>query len=227
MALIAVIGKHWLTVTQEDGIRRLDNPEDLVRIEIATALERNIRVIPVLVGGACMPRSQDLPESLAPLARRNAIEIPDSVFHQALERLVEVLKNNAGTPSHSSVRRPAPQNEWLKVVLSAVGLRSRLDSSSPLAQVSLWRRWLLLYWPYSFAGCWIFRPVFFLGALYTTIAFGAGVMGHLTTVEDWLILAGATLVSWLAWHAAFWCDERALRRRSLPRSSPQLERKGN
>jgi hypothetical protein len=49
--LIAVIGKRWLIFPDEEGGRRLDNPEDFVRIEIATALKRNIRVIPVLVGG--------------------------------------------------------------------------------------------------------------------------------------------------------------------------------
>ena len=51
-ALIAVIGKEWQRVVDGSGRRRLENPEDLVRLEIATALSRNIRVIPVLVQGA-------------------------------------------------------------------------------------------------------------------------------------------------------------------------------
>src|SRR5207248_1830841 len=50
--LIAVIGKHWLTASDEEGKRRLDHPEDFVRIEIGTALKRGIQVIPVLVEGA-------------------------------------------------------------------------------------------------------------------------------------------------------------------------------
>ena len=50
-ALIAVIGKRWLTSSDQKGKRRLDNPEDFVRLEVATALKRNIRVIPVLVDG--------------------------------------------------------------------------------------------------------------------------------------------------------------------------------
>jgi len=58
--LIAVIGKQWLTVVDEHGWPRLDNPEDFVRLESQTALERKIRVIPALVAGASMPRSQDL-----------------------------------------------------------------------------------------------------------------------------------------------------------------------
>src|SRR6185437_1218686 len=56
--LVAVIGNRWLTITEENGNRRLDNPRDFVRIEIAKALERGIRVIPVLVAGASMPRGR-------------------------------------------------------------------------------------------------------------------------------------------------------------------------
>ncbi len=49
--LVAVIGKQWLTVTDANGRRRLDNPEDFIRLEVGTALDRGIRVIPVLVRG--------------------------------------------------------------------------------------------------------------------------------------------------------------------------------
>jgi hypothetical protein len=58
--LIAVSGKAWLTSCDQEGQRRLDNPEDFVRLEIATALKRGIRVIPVLVDDAWMPQSRDL-----------------------------------------------------------------------------------------------------------------------------------------------------------------------
>lgn len=54
-ALVAVIGERWLTITDEYGRRRLDNPEDFVRLEIEAALTRGVRVIPVLVNGAGMP----------------------------------------------------------------------------------------------------------------------------------------------------------------------------
>ena len=59
--LIAVIGKGWLSSCDQEGKRRLDNPDDFVRIEIATALKREIRVIPVLVDGTSMPRSTTFP----------------------------------------------------------------------------------------------------------------------------------------------------------------------
>ncbi len=78
--LVAVIGRDWLQASDTSGARRLDDPADLVRLEIATALERDIRVIPVLVQGAQMPLATDLPEGLTALARRNSIEVSDNRF---------------------------------------------------------------------------------------------------------------------------------------------------
>src|SRR5271165_46551 len=89
--LIAVIGAHWLTSTDEQGGRRLDNPEDFVRMEIATALRRDIRVIPVLVDGASMPRSTDLPDDLKGLVRRNALQISQTSFSGDCQRLVAAI----------------------------------------------------------------------------------------------------------------------------------------
>jgi TIR domain len=79
--LLAVIGTRWLTVTEQNGARRLDNPGDFVRNEIGKALERGIRVIPVLVGGAIMPRADELPDDLRALSERQAVDIRDSHFH--------------------------------------------------------------------------------------------------------------------------------------------------
>ena len=89
--LVAVIGTRWLTVTEANGTRRLDNPHDFVRLEIAKALERGIRVIPVLVDGASMPNAQDLPEDLRPLSERQAVDIRDSHFHADAQQLLQVL----------------------------------------------------------------------------------------------------------------------------------------
>lgn len=73
-ALLAVIGPHWLG-PQGDGRRRIDNPEDWVRVEIETAISRGVRVIPVLVYGAKMPTASELPESLQGLARKQTVEL--------------------------------------------------------------------------------------------------------------------------------------------------------
>lgn len=65
--LLALIGRDWPTITDSRGRKRLDNPEDFVRIEIEAALQRDIRVVPVLVDGASLPYADDLPPSLQPL----------------------------------------------------------------------------------------------------------------------------------------------------------------
>ena len=96
--LLAVIGPRWLTVTDRNGRRRLDDPDDLVRKEIAAALRRGIRVVPVLVGGAIMPSSDDLPDDLKALTRRHAHELSDSRWDYDLQRLVAVLEQQEGRP---------------------------------------------------------------------------------------------------------------------------------
>ena len=87
--ILVVIGPHWLEAKDENGGRRLDNPDDFVAIEIATALARNIRVIPVLVDGARMPKAGELPDSLKALARRQAVEVRQLHFGRDAEALVE------------------------------------------------------------------------------------------------------------------------------------------
>ena len=93
--LLAVIGRQWLTSTDPQGQRRLDNPEDFVRLEIVTALERRIRVIPVLVGGASMPRSTELPDVLQPFARCQAFVVGDR-FDPDIDRLIKELEKILG-----------------------------------------------------------------------------------------------------------------------------------
>jgi formylglycine-generating enzyme required for sulfatase activity len=78
-------------VTNDAGHGRLHDPEDFVHIEIRTALNRKIRIIPALVGGARMPTVQDLPAPLTPLARRQAVEITDINFRHCVSRLIEGL----------------------------------------------------------------------------------------------------------------------------------------
>jgi hypothetical protein len=89
--LLALIGDRWLTITDDQGKRRLDDPNDFVRLEIEAALERNVRVIPILVDGARMPRADDVPPSLAKLVRRQALELSPARFDFDTSRLVRVL----------------------------------------------------------------------------------------------------------------------------------------
>src|SRR5581483_8806870 len=90
-ALLAVIGPHWLAAADSKGKRRLDDPHDYVRIEIASALKRDIPVIPVLIDDAEMPAEADLPEDLAPLARRHALELRHTRFASDADAIVSAL----------------------------------------------------------------------------------------------------------------------------------------
>jgi Bacterial extracellular solute-binding proteins, family 5 Middle/TIR domain len=89
--LIAVIGKNWNSSADKHNRRRLDDLDDFVRIEIEAALQRGIRVIPVLVDGATMPSREDLPDSLQRLRRRQAVEISHNRFDSDVERLIRAL----------------------------------------------------------------------------------------------------------------------------------------
>jgi len=91
--LLAVIGDRWLTITDTAGKRRIDGMNDFVRLEIETALELGARVIPILIDGAKMPRADDLPASIAGLARRQALELSPNRLDFDLRRLLEALNN--------------------------------------------------------------------------------------------------------------------------------------
>jgi len=92
-ALIAVIGRDWLAPAR-DGSRRLDDPEDWVRLEIANALARRIRVVPVLVEGASMPSAAELPEDLQALARRHAVELSETAWGPQVNQLIDALERS-------------------------------------------------------------------------------------------------------------------------------------
>jgi formylglycine-generating enzyme required for sulfatase activity len=117
--LIAVIGSRWLTSSDRRGKRRLDIPEDLVRLEIATALKRGIRVVPVLVEGATMPEAGELPDDLKALVRRNALEIDHSRFNTDSERLITAIERALGKAAE---QREREENERL-----AAQQQERLD----------------------------------------------------------------------------------------------------
>ena len=88
-------------------MRRLDAPGDFVRLEIAKALERGVRVIPVLVSGAAMPRAGDLPEALRPLAVHQAIDVRDAHFHADANQLIDLLQGTVPGPGRADVAEEA------------------------------------------------------------------------------------------------------------------------
>ena len=90
--LLAVIAPNWLNARDDDGSRRLDNPHDFVRIEIAAALQRSIPVIPILLDGAKVPKANQLPKELEELSLRNGLDIRHASFHNDVDRLIRGLK---------------------------------------------------------------------------------------------------------------------------------------
>jgi hypothetical protein len=90
--LLAVIGPRWLEAADEAGDRRLDDPNDFVRVEIAAALQRDIPVIPILLDGTKIPRADRLPEDLKHLSRRNGLDVRQASFHLDVGRLIRELK---------------------------------------------------------------------------------------------------------------------------------------
>lgn len=90
-AVIVLIGPNWLTATDAQGQRRLDDPEDWVAREIASALEKKLPIFPVLVEDAQMPHADELPESLKGLVRYNAVNLSDKRWNFDVTRLAKVI----------------------------------------------------------------------------------------------------------------------------------------
>ena len=97
-ALIAVIGKNWLTVRNGNGQLRLNDPNDFVGLELAAALRRGVLVIPALVGGAVMPKPEELRDDLRDLASKNAVALQDHDFQRDVEIVIQALENLSPSP---------------------------------------------------------------------------------------------------------------------------------
>jgi hypothetical protein len=117
--LVAVIGPKWLTATDKRGRRRLDDPDDFVRLEIEAALARDVRVIPVLAQGTIMPGREDLPESLVRLARRNALFIRHESFRSDAVRLLAAIEQMLPHPV-----LPHPSASWTLAVSGRPEMRA-------------------------------------------------------------------------------------------------------
>jgi len=114
--VLVVIGRAWLTASDTGGHRRLENPDDLVRQEIASALERHAHVIPVLVQGAVMPSEHDLPSAVRSLARRQAVELRHTRWGDDVHHLVERIEYLAAfEPVTNEHESPGHRWRWLTI----------------------------------------------------------------------------------------------------------------
>jgi TIR domain len=121
--LLVLIGKKWLTASNGPN-RRLDEPNDFVRLEVSTALKRDIRVVPILVDDAIMPKTEELPDNLKLLARRNALRASNTSFNDDIDRLIEKLCDLLSIKYHDkpdddsgSIIKPSlPIGLWLATI---------------------------------------------------------------------------------------------------------------
>lgn len=134
-AVVVVIGNGWLDAAGEDGSRRLDDPNDWVRLEIANGLEQGALVVPVLVEGARMPAEADLPDPLKPLARRNALDLTDERWDYDVGSLVGAIRGGAADRSttEGATRRGRATSRARLARLAAVPL------AVALAALGAWR----------------------------------------------------------------------------------------
>ena len=123
-AVIVLIGPRWLSMADAAGRRRLDDPEDFVRMEIAEGANQGKLILPALHDGVRMPAAQELPPDMAFLAQRNAIELTDRHFRSDMELLVDAVSRSVGGPSGAARHGPgagALTSRRLTVGLLALG----------------------------------------------------------------------------------------------------------
>ncbi|MGA2484670.1 MAG: TIR domain-containing protein [Roseiarcus sp.] len=128
---LAVIGRRWADVVDVDGSRRLDNPNDWVRVEIESAQRLGKHIIPVLVDGAEMPRPEKLPDALQRFARRNAARLTHERFRADVQALVVAIGRlrEAERAQFELERRQTPRG----AETPAISTRSAREAASPVA----------------------------------------------------------------------------------------------
>ena len=154
---IALVGRQWLFSADEHGRRRLDLSGDYLRREVEIALDRNIRIIPVLVQGALMPGPDELPQAISGLARRQAFHLPDLGFHCAVDELIAALESVSQRPKTVGPGRLVAKRSGQPRTPDANTLRIHLPDSKI-------RRLFLLYRPPKVYG-WLLRIYFIVACV--------------------------------------------------------------
>ncbi|HMF20566.1 MAG TPA: TIR domain-containing protein [Pseudolabrys sp.] len=137
--MLSIIGKGWIDARDASGMRRLDKPDDPVRLEITSALSQSKRVIPILVGGAQMPERDELPEAIKALATRNAVRLTHERFGPDIQGLIKSLRKVFDETDATSQRRihykvPKQNFKWPTTILV-----SALSVALVVAAVLFWR----------------------------------------------------------------------------------------
>jgi hypothetical protein len=140
--LLVLIGTQWLAITDEAGRRRLENSDDFVRLEIEAALQRKVRIIPILVGRARMPNVDQLPASLGKLVHRQALELDPNRFEADFRRLVRVVEKTLAEEEarrNAEAQRAAEESRLTTVQTIAASLRDDGQAEVDAAEAALRR----------------------------------------------------------------------------------------
>jgi hypothetical protein len=137
--LLVIVGKDWISSADNNGRRRIDNPDDWVRIEIETALQRDIPVVPVLVDEAELPYADDLPPSLRPFVRRQAFRLSHAGFRAEIANLIEAVAKVLGTEPDRTGQPPTDQGNWQLDLVTDERYRKtfRLSSGTESHQITV------------------------------------------------------------------------------------------
>jgi TIR domain len=118
-ACIVLIGPRWTTIASADGGRRLDDPTDFVRLEVAAAIRRGVPLFPVLVDGAASPPAASLPEEIRGVAARQSIELSSERWNYDVGRLLLALDEATGRATKRRTRRHRPPT-WVALTGAAL-----------------------------------------------------------------------------------------------------------
>lgn len=130
VAVLILISKGWVDVRDANGQRRIDNPDDPLRLEIADAIKDGAKIIPILLENAQMPSEQELPEELRPIAEINALKLRDAEWQFDLHRICKTLEaigfppvaTPQPAPGPQPTPAPAPRGKWNIKAVTALGL---------------------------------------------------------------------------------------------------------
>ena len=186
--VLVLIGKGWLDVKDAAGNRRLDDPRDYVRMEVETALRKNITVIPVLLQGAEMPSAKALPEALSDFSRRNALRLDDDQWNSDFRMLTVILRNSLGierSVRDQKIRRYRQIVIFLSLLGVVLAILNQLSFADPSTLLGFTVKFLL---------------VLALGVNVPFVAFFLGSLRQDLDRLSWTIISfavlGSILVAW-------------------------------